>query len=182
MGRKVFVVGVGMTKFEKPQSKDWDYPDMAKESIGKALDGREHRLQGDRAGVRRLRLRRVDLRPARRVPVRPHRHPRLQRQQQLLDRLDRAVHGAAARRGRARRLRPRARLREDAEGLARREVHRPHEPDGQAHHGDDRQARVHRRAAGAVDVRQRRPRAHGALRHQRPSSSRGSAGRTTSTR
>jgi len=38
MGRKVFVVGVGMTKFEKPQSKDWDYPDMAKESIGKALE------------------------------------------------------------------------------------------------------------------------------------------------
>ena len=27
-----------MTKFEKPQSKDWDYPDMAKESIGKALE------------------------------------------------------------------------------------------------------------------------------------------------
>jgi acetyl-CoA acetyltransferase len=27
-----------MTKFEKPQSRDWDYPDMAKESIGKALE------------------------------------------------------------------------------------------------------------------------------------------------
>ena len=37
MGRKTFVVGVGMTKFEKPQSKEWDYPDMAKESIGNAL-------------------------------------------------------------------------------------------------------------------------------------------------
>src|SRR2546425_10990589 len=37
MGRKAFVVGVGMTKFEKPQSRDWDYPDMAKESIGNAL-------------------------------------------------------------------------------------------------------------------------------------------------
>lgn len=37
MGRKVFVVGVGMTKFEKPQSKEWDYPDMAKESITNAL-------------------------------------------------------------------------------------------------------------------------------------------------
>jgi acetyl-CoA acetyltransferase len=36
--RKTFVVGVGMTKFEKPQSRDWDYPDMAKESIGKALE------------------------------------------------------------------------------------------------------------------------------------------------
>ena len=38
MGRKVFVVGVGMTKFEKPGSKDWDYPDMAREAGTKALD------------------------------------------------------------------------------------------------------------------------------------------------
>ncbi|MEY2405802.1 MAG: acetyl-CoA acyltransferase [Acidimicrobiaceae bacterium] len=37
MGRKVFVVGVGMTKFEKPGSKDWDYPDMADEAGSKAL-------------------------------------------------------------------------------------------------------------------------------------------------
>jgi sterol carrier protein 2 len=37
MGRKVFVVGVGMTKFEKPGSKAWDYPDMAVEAGSKAL-------------------------------------------------------------------------------------------------------------------------------------------------
>ncbi len=37
MGKKVFVVGVGMTKFEKPGSKDWDYPDMAKEAGTNAL-------------------------------------------------------------------------------------------------------------------------------------------------
>ena len=37
MGRKVYVVGVGMTKFEKPGSKEWDYPDMAAEAGGKAL-------------------------------------------------------------------------------------------------------------------------------------------------
>jgi len=37
MARKVFVVGVGMTKFEKPGSKSWDYPDMAKEAGEKAL-------------------------------------------------------------------------------------------------------------------------------------------------
>src|SRR3989338_1438136 len=35
--RKVFVVGVGMTKFEKPGVRDWDYPDMAKEAGTKAL-------------------------------------------------------------------------------------------------------------------------------------------------
>lgn len=27
-GRPVFVVGVGMTKFEKPGKRDWDYTDM----------------------------------------------------------------------------------------------------------------------------------------------------------
>jgi acetyl-CoA acetyltransferase len=37
MGRKVFVVGVGMTKFEKPGSREWDYQDMAREAGGKAL-------------------------------------------------------------------------------------------------------------------------------------------------
>jgi acetyl-CoA acetyltransferase len=38
MRRKVYVIGVGMTKFEKPGSKAWDYPDMAKEAGTKALD------------------------------------------------------------------------------------------------------------------------------------------------
>jgi sterol carrier protein 2 len=38
MGRKVFVVGVGMTKFEKPGKRDWDYPAMAKEAGTKALE------------------------------------------------------------------------------------------------------------------------------------------------
>ncbi|MFQ5479360.1 MAG: lipid-transfer protein [Candidatus Binatia bacterium] len=38
MARKVFVVGVGMTKFEKPGSKAWDYPDMAREAGSKALE------------------------------------------------------------------------------------------------------------------------------------------------
>ena len=38
MANKVFVVGVGMTKFEKPGRREgWDYPAMAKESGTKAL-------------------------------------------------------------------------------------------------------------------------------------------------
>ncbi|MEN4479487.1 lipid-transfer protein [Mycolicibacterium cosmeticum] len=38
MTRKTYVIGVGMTKFEKPGSvADWDYPDMARESGAKAL-------------------------------------------------------------------------------------------------------------------------------------------------
>src|ERR687887_2041527 len=35
---KTYVIGVGMTKFEKPQTRDWDYPDMAREAGSKALE------------------------------------------------------------------------------------------------------------------------------------------------
>ncbi|MGW4634595.1 lipid-transfer protein [Nocardia sp. NPDC004415] len=38
MTQKVFVVGVGMTKFEKPGELEWDYPDMAREAGTKALE------------------------------------------------------------------------------------------------------------------------------------------------
>jgi acetyl-CoA acyltransferase len=38
MSQKVFVIGVGMTKFEKPGRREgWDYPDMARESGAMAL-------------------------------------------------------------------------------------------------------------------------------------------------
>ncbi|XP_058033625.1 sterol carrier protein 2 isoform X2 [Ahaetulla prasina] len=38
VGKRVFVIGVGMTKFEKPGRRDnFDYPDMAKEAGQKAL-------------------------------------------------------------------------------------------------------------------------------------------------
>ncbi|MFH5227273.1 lipid-transfer protein [Antrihabitans spumae] len=36
-GNRFFVVGVGMTKFEKPGSREWDYPDMAREAGTNAL-------------------------------------------------------------------------------------------------------------------------------------------------
>ena len=87
MGRKVFVIGVGMTKFEKPGAKDWDYPDMAQ--------------GGGREGARRTRASRTtaieqaavgycygDSTCGQRAvyAARPDRHPGLQRQQQLLDR------------------------------------------------------------------------------------------------
>lgn len=35
---KAYIVGVGMTKFEKPETRDWQYWDMAKEAGTKALD------------------------------------------------------------------------------------------------------------------------------------------------
>jgi acetyl-CoA acetyltransferase len=34
---RVFVVGVGMTNFEKPGRRDWDYPDMVREAVQRAL-------------------------------------------------------------------------------------------------------------------------------------------------
>ncbi|AJT67395.1 Non-specific lipid-transfer protein [Streptomyces lydicus] len=37
MAGKAYIVGVGMTKFEKPETRDWQYWDMAKEAGGKAL-------------------------------------------------------------------------------------------------------------------------------------------------
>ncbi|MBA2662226.1 MAG: lipid-transfer protein [Bradymonadaceae bacterium] len=38
MAQKVYVVGVGMTKFEKPGTRDWDYPDMVREAGTQALE------------------------------------------------------------------------------------------------------------------------------------------------
>src|SRR4029450_12929738 len=34
---RVFVIGVGMTKFEKPGAREWDYPDMGREAGERAL-------------------------------------------------------------------------------------------------------------------------------------------------
>jgi acetyl-CoA acyltransferase len=37
MTQRTFVVGVGMTKFEKPGARDWDYPDMGREAAQDAV-------------------------------------------------------------------------------------------------------------------------------------------------
>lgn len=37
MNNRTFVIGVGMTKFEKPGARDWDYPDMGREAGERAL-------------------------------------------------------------------------------------------------------------------------------------------------
>ena len=38
MSNRTYVIGVGMTKFEKPGARDWDYPEMAKEAGSAALE------------------------------------------------------------------------------------------------------------------------------------------------
>jgi acetyl-CoA acetyltransferase len=37
MAERTFVIGVGMTKFEKPGAREWDYPDMGREAGEQAL-------------------------------------------------------------------------------------------------------------------------------------------------
>ena len=164
MSNKTYVIGVGMTKFDKPGTKEGDYPDWAKEAGREGACRRRRPLRRDRAGLRRLRVRRLELRPARRLRARPDRHPGAQRQQQLLDRLERADARAPGGQGRAGRLRAGDRLREDGARLAGDEVHRPHAGAGQAHGAHVPAPRPGDLAVRAADVRQRRPRPHGEVR------------------
>ena len=94
------------------------------------------------------------------------RHPDLQRQQQLRDGLDSALHGQAVQ---SRGTSPTARMALGFEKMEKGSLGMKYtdrvEPHGQALQGDDGQARLREGAAGAADVRQRRPRAHGEVRH-----------------
>ena len=59
------MIGVGMTKFDKPGTKEGDYPDWAKEAGEKALADAGVAVRRGRAGLRGLLLRRLDVRAAR---------------------------------------------------------------------------------------------------------------------
>ena len=166
MGRKVFVIGVGMTKFEKPGGKDWDYPDMAKEAGTNALDRRGHRLRRDRTGRGGLLLRRLHRRATRAVRDRRERRAGRQRQQQLRDGFERAVPREALHRRWPRGLHARARVREDGEGFPRHQVHGPCDADAADVRGHEREARLHPGSARTTDVRQRGSGVHGALRRE----------------
>jgi len=57
-----------MTKFDKPGTKEGDYPDWAKDAGAKAARGtRASRTKTIRAGIRRIRVRRLDLRASERL-------------------------------------------------------------------------------------------------------------------
>ena len=93
MSSSVYVAGVGMIPFRKPGAS----APLHRDGRGGHAAGAgrcRHRLRPDAAGLCRLRLRRLDLRPDGAVRGRHDRHPGRQRQQQLLDRFDRAVPGA----------------------------------------------------------------------------------------
>src|SRR5689334_17205602 len=53
MSDRVFVIGVGMTKFERPGAREWDYPDIGREAgelaladAGISYDQVEHAIAG----------------------------------------------------------------------------------------------------------------------------------------
>ena len=183
MSNKTYVIGVGMTKFEKPGTKEWDYPDMAKEAGDEGARGRRHRLRRDRAGLRRLLLRRLDLRPARRLRARPDRASRsinvnnnCSTGSTALFLARQAVKGGLADCALALGF---EKMEKGSLGVKYTDRTHPMDKHIDAHGSSCATSRPRRRAA---DVRQRRPRAHGAATAPSPSTSPGSAGRTTSTR
>ena len=188
MGRRVNVIGVGMTKFAKPGASE-DYNVMAAKAAQGRARGREGRLRRGRAGVRRLRLRRQHVRPARGLRARPHRHPGVQREQQLLDRLDRALCSArqAVEGGLAECVLV-VGFEKMEKGALGSKCDRPHEPARQARRRDERRAGLQPGAARRADVRRRGPRVPLEVRHEardlraRSARRRASTRRTTRTR
>ena len=166
MGRKVNVIGVGMVKFAEARRERGVPRDGGEGRQGRAR-GREGRLQRGRAGVRRLRVRRLDVRPARGLRARPHRHPGVQRQQQLLDRL--APRSCSARRrsraGSPSACSPSASSRWRRARSASKWTDRANPLDRFVNVMNEEQGFNHG-AARRADVRRRRPRVPLEVRHQ----------------
>jgi hypothetical protein len=140
MGRRVNVIGVGMVKFQKPGASD-DYNVMAANGSARRWPDAGRGLRAGRAGLRGLRLRRLHLRPAGGLRRRAHGHPGVQREQQLLHGLHRALCSRArpSRAGSPSACSPSAssrwrRARSAPSG------HRPHEPPRQARRDHERPA------------------------------------------
>ena len=104
-------------------------------------------------------------RPEGALSRRHDRHPDLQRQQQLLDRIDRALPRAAGGRERRRRLRAGAGLRADDARRARHALQRPSDAVRRFQSRDRCARRRARRSARDPLLRRRRPRAHAEVRH-----------------
>jgi hypothetical protein len=144
--RRVFVVGVGMTKFEKPGSRDWDYPDMVKEAGEAALaDARINYkdiqqvvagwVYGDStAGQRAVYVHACNLAiplTSFQVHSRAVRRPYIQRQQQLLHWQQCSFSFSSTRCRRRCRLCSSRGVRKDGKRVPRRQVQRPRKPNTQ---------------------------------------------------
>ena len=126
MKDKARIAGVGMVPFTKAGRSPAVRRDGGRcRAPGAGRCG--HRLRAGAAGLRRLRDRRHHLGPAGAVSGGADRHPDRQRQQRLLERIDRAVPGAPGGRKRQRRRGARGRLRADAGRRAGVAVQRPAE-------------------------------------------------------
>ena len=167
MPNKVFVVGVGMTKFEKPGRREgWDYPDMARESGTKALEdagidyseveqGFVGYCSGDSTSGNRA-LYELGMTGIPIVNV----NNNCSTGSTALFLAAQAIRGGLADCAIAlgfEKMQP---------GSLRRRRRRPRVTAGQARQGAGRDRRV-RIPGGAVDVRRRRPRAHEEVRHHR---------------
>ncbi len=183
MRERTFVIGVGMTKFDKPGAKEGDYPDWVREAGTNALEDAGVGYEAVEQAYAGYVLRRLDLRAARPLRARHHRHPRRQRQQQLLDRIERAVPRPAGDRRRRSSTAPWPSAsrgwRKARSGSSTRTARRPSTTTSRTMVAG--RAGLGGRARRPADVRQRRPRAHGDVTARRPSTSRGSPGRTTVT-
>ncbi len=166
MSNKTYVIGVGMTKFDKPGTKEGDYPDWAKEAGEKALadagvpyDSIEQAFAGYVYGDSTYGQRAVYELGLTGIPV-LNVNNNCSTGSSALFLARQAVKGGPDR------LRAGDRVREDGDGLAGDEVHRPHAGDGQAHGAHVPDPRSRGFAVRAADVRQRRPRPHGEVRLQ----------------
>ena len=164
MTSSVYVAGVGMIPFVKPGANA-PYPVMGAEATGLALadagvgydmiqQAYVGYVYGDSTCGQRA-LYQVGM-----TGIPDH-----QREQQLLDRFDRAVPGAAGDRIRRARLRAGARLRADEARRARRRLHRPAQRVRRVRRGRRPARRCARRAAGAALFRRRGPQPHEEIRH-----------------
>src|SRR3954454_7337868 len=137
MSQRTYVIGVGMTKFDKPGTKEGDYPDWAKEAGEKALadagvsyDLIEEAYAGYCYGDSTAGQRAIYGLGLTGIPV-VNVNNNCSTGSSALYLAAGVAAAAPPARGcprRPRRLRARRRLGEDGAGLDRREVRRPHQP------------------------------------------------------
>ena len=163
-GNRTYVIGVGMTKFDKPGTKEGDYPDWAKEAGSKALedagvayDDVEQAFVGYCYGESTSGQMAVYNLGLTGIPV-VNVNNNCSTGSSALYMARQAVRGGLADCALA------LGFEKMEMGSLGRQVHRPRQPDPATCGGDVQAPRPRGLAAGAADVRQRRPRPHGEVR------------------
>ena len=182
MSNRTFVIGVGMTKFEKPGTKEGDYPDWAKEAGEKALadagisyDDVEQAYAGYCYGDSTYGQRALYQLGLTGIPV-VNVNNNCSTGSSALFLARQAVKGGLVDCALALGF---EKMEQGSLGVKYTDRTNAHRQARDPHVRDPRPRGL---AAGAADVRQRRPRPHGEVRLDAPTTTPGSAGRTTSTR